>query len=52
MALIVSGGHTELVYMKDHLQFQVIGETRDDAVEEPTIKLLEQLDYLIQGTAC
>ncbi|SDK85636.1 tRNA (adenosine(37)-N6)-threonylcarbamoyltransferase complex transferase subunit TsaD [Lacicoccus qingdaonensis] len=34
MALIVSGGHTELIYMKDHLSFEVIGETRDDAVGE------------------
>ncbi len=34
IALIVSGGHTELVYMKDHLSFEVIGETRDDAVGE------------------
>lgn len=34
MALIVSGGHTELIYMKDHLNFEVIGETRDDAVGE------------------
>ena len=34
MALIVSGGHTELIYMKDHLSCEVIGETRDDAVGE------------------
>lgn len=34
IALIVSGGHTELVYMKDRLSFEVIGETRDDAVGE------------------
>lgn len=34
MALIVSGGHTELIYMEDHLSFEVIGETRDDAVGE------------------
>lgn len=34
VALIVSGGHTELIYMKDHLSFEVIGETRDDAVGE------------------
>ncbi|MEX5652862.1 tRNA (adenosine(37)-N6)-threonylcarbamoyltransferase complex transferase subunit TsaD [Staphylococcus cohnii species complex 1658] len=34
IALIVSGGHTELVYMKGHLNFEVIGETRDDAVGE------------------
>ena len=34
VALIVSGGHTELIYMDDHLSFEVIGETRDDAVGE------------------
>ncbi|MEE0881065.1 MAG: tRNA (adenosine(37)-N6)-threonylcarbamoyltransferase complex transferase subunit TsaD, partial [Turicibacter sp.] len=34
LALVVSGGHTELVYMKDHYQFEVIGETLDDAVGE------------------
>ncbi|QUR94902.1 tRNA (adenosine(37)-N6)-threonylcarbamoyltransferase complex transferase subunit TsaD [Macrococcoides canis] len=34
LALVISGGHTELVLMKDHLDFEVIGETRDDAVGE------------------
>lgn len=34
MALVVSGGHTELVYMKDHLEFEVIGTTLDDAIGE------------------
>ena len=34
ISLIVSGGHTELIYMKDHMSFKVIGETRDDAVGE------------------
>ncbi|WP_342387655.1 tRNA (adenosine(37)-N6)-threonylcarbamoyltransferase complex transferase subunit TsaD [Salinicoccus bachuensis] len=34
ISLIVSGGHTELIYMKDHMSFEVIGETRDDAVGE------------------
>lgn len=34
LAIVVSGGNTELVYMKDHLDFQIIGETRDDAVGE------------------
>ncbi len=34
MSLIVSGGHTELVYMENHLDFKVIGETQDDAVGE------------------
>jgi len=34
LALVVSGGHTELVLMKDHFNFEVIGETQDDAVGE------------------
>ncbi len=34
MALVISGGHTELVYMKNHYQFKRIGATLDDAVGE------------------
>ncbi len=34
LALIVSGGHTELVWMKDHFSFQKLGSTLDDAVGE------------------
>lgn len=34
MALLVSGGHTELVYMTGHGEFEIIGETRDDATGE------------------
>ncbi len=34
MALVVSGGHTELVYMSKHYSFEVIGATLDDAVGE------------------
>lgn len=34
MALLVSGGHTELVLMKEHGSFKIIGETRDDACGE------------------
>lgn len=34
MALLVSGGHTELVYMTEHGDFDIIGETRDDAAGE------------------
>jgi len=32
--LIVSGGHTQLVLMRDHLKYEIIGKTRDDAVGE------------------
>lgn len=34
LAVVVSGGNTELVIMKDHLDFEVVAETRDDAIGE------------------
>lgn len=34
LALVVSGGHTELVYMKDEWSFEIIGTTQDDAIGE------------------
>ncbi len=34
IALLVSGGNTELIYMPDHFKFQIVGETLDDAVGE------------------
>ena len=34
LAVVVSGGNTELVLMKDHLEFEIISSTRDDAVGE------------------
>lgn len=34
LAVVVSGGNTELILMKDHLSFEIIGETRDDAIGE------------------
>ena len=34
LAVVVSGGNTELVYMKDDLEFEIIGRTKDDAVGE------------------
>ena len=34
LALVISGGHTELVHMKDNLDFKLIGSTLDDAVGE------------------
>lgn len=39
MALLVSGGHTELVYMKEAGSFEIIGETRDDACGEAYDKI-------------
>lgn len=39
LSLIVSGGHTELVYMPEDNQFELIGETRDDAAGEAYDKI-------------
>ena len=34
LAVVVSGGNSELVLMKGHMDFEIIGETRDDAIGE------------------
>ena len=34
LAVVVSGGNSELVYMEKDMSFKVIGETRDDAIGE------------------
>lgn len=34
LAVVVSGGNTELVYMEKHMDFKIIGETKDDAIGE------------------
>ncbi len=39
LALVVSGGHTELILMRDHFEFQKLGETADDAVGEAYDKI-------------
>ncbi|MGM0123906.1 tRNA N6-adenosine threonylcarbamoyltransferase [Enterococcus sp. AZ194] len=63
MALLVSGGHTELVYMSEDGSFEIIGETRDDAAGEaydkvgrvlgltyPSGKEIDQLAHLGEDT--
>lgn len=34
VSLVVSGGHTFIVYVKDYGEYEIIGETRDDAAGE------------------
>ena len=34
LCLIISGGHTHLVHIKDYTEFEILGKTRDDAVGE------------------
>lgn len=43
LALIVSGGHTELALMKDHLIYQHLGATLDDAAGEAFDKIARLL---------
>ena len=49
MALVVSGGHTELVYMKEDYDFNVIGSTLDDAVGEAYDKVARVLELAYPG---
>ena len=34
LCLIISGGHTHLVHIKDYTEFEILGKTRDDAIGE------------------
>jgi N6-L-threonylcarbamoyladenine synthase len=34
ICLVVSGGHSNIVYVKDYTEFEILGKTRDDAVGE------------------
>ena len=49
LALIVSGGHTELVLMRDHGTYELIGETRDDAAGEAFDKIARSLNLPYPG---
>ena len=43
LSLIISGGHTEFVIFKNHLEYQIIGETLDDAAGEALDKAAKLL---------
>jgi len=43
LALLVSGGHTNLLLFEEHLKFQVLGSTRDDAAGEAFDKVARTL---------
>ncbi|MET3291714.1 UNVERIFIED_CONTAM: N6-L-threonylcarbamoyladenine synthase [Brevibacillus sp. OAP136] len=49
LALVVSGGHTELVLMKEHNHFRILGETRDDAAGEAYDKVARALSLPYPG---
>ena len=49
LALVVSGGHTELVLMEDDYKFKVLGATLDDAIGEVYDKVARVLDLPYPG---
>jgi N6-L-threonylcarbamoyladenine synthase len=49
VALLVSGGHTELILMTDHLQYQHLGKTQDDAAGEAFDKVARLIGLSYPG---
>jgi N6-L-threonylcarbamoyladenine synthase len=49
LALIVSGGHSQIVLFKDHFKYQLLGQTMDDAVGEAYDKVAKILGLPYPG---
>lgn len=49
LALVISGGHTQIYYLKNHLNFELLGETLDDAIGECLDKSAVSLGYNYPG---
>jgi N6-L-threonylcarbamoyladenine synthase len=49
LALLISGGHTQLVLSKEHLKYEIIGETLDDAVGEAFDKVARMMGLPYPG---
>ena len=49
LSLLVSGGHTQLVLVKKWMNYEIIGETLDDAVGEAFDKVARMLDLPYPG---
>jgi len=49
IALLVSGGHTELIYMENIITYKTLGRTRDDAVGEAFDKVAKLLTLEYPG---
>lgn len=49
LSLLISGGHTELILMKDWRQYEKVGSTRDDAVGEAFDKVARLLGLSYPG---
>ena len=49
VCLVASGGHSHIVYVKDYTDFEVLGQTRDDAAGEAFDKAARVLDLGYPG---
>ncbi len=49
MSLVVSGGHSHLIYVKDYTEYEIVGKTRDDAVGEAFDKVARVLGLPYPG---
>ncbi len=49
LAIIVSGGHTQLALFKDHFDYRLLGQTQDDAVGEAFDKVAKMLGLPYPG---
>lgn len=49
VALVVSGGHTSLVHIKDYNDFSLLGQTRDDAAGEAFDKIARVMGFPYPG---
>ncbi len=49
LCLVVSGGHTHLVHVKDYKEYEIIGKTRDDAAGEAYDKVARAIGLPYPG---
>ena len=49
LGLVVSGGHTEIIYLEDDYNFKILGSTLDDAIGEAYDKVARVLDLKYPG---
>ena len=51
LCIMMSGGNTQIVYVKDYCRFEVLGKTRDDAIGEAFDKVARVVELrLSRGT--
>jgi len=49
LSLIISGGHTQIHHLDEHLKFMILGQTLDDAVGDCLDKIAISLGYKYPG---